>query len=345
VSQGSVPAAAMGQDAYRSIFEFSLDGVLFTVPDGRVLAANPAACQLLGRSEEELCTLGRQGLADLTDPRWVTSVAERARTGRTRTQARMIRGDGTTFEVDLSSAIFDSSDGERRACVIFRDLSDRLVLAQELALAEERDRIAHNLHATVLRRVSTASMQAHSLASLATEPVTRERAALLIDELDQTLVDVRHAIFRLGSESERRYQTLVENAPVAVAVYRGRDTRFVYANQTAIDVCGARDLDDMLSRHIVDLIPKDRLPGWQKRVQRVLDGAVIRHGQFRLLRFDDREINVEANGVKIRFDGEPCVQIELHEVSTRMAGEPIDPLVADAARTVPAQPLGTQLSP
>ena len=311
-----VPASAevMAQDAYRAIFENSLDGVMFTIPDGRILAANPAACQLLGRSEEEICALGRQGLTDPTDPRWVTSLAERARTGRTRTQGRMIRGDGTTFEADFSSAIFSTPDGERRACLIFRDLSDRLLLTRELTLAEERDRIAHNLHATVMRRISAASMQAHGLASLVTEPAGRAHFESLIEELDQTLVEVRDAIFRLGSESERRYQALVESMPVAVAVYRGQDTRFVYANQGAIEVYGARDLDDMLSRHAVDVIPKDLLAGWEQRVQRVLDGAVIRHGQFRLLRFDGREISVEANAVKITFDGEPCVQLELHQV-------------------------------
>ncbi|HUO74894.1 MAG TPA: PAS domain-containing protein [Solirubrobacteraceae bacterium] len=33
--------------AYRAIYQHSPDGVLFTAPDGRVFAANPAACALL----------------------------------------------------------------------------------------------------------------------------------------------------------------------------------------------------------------------------------------------------------------------------------------------------------
>src|SRR6476659_1854781 len=239
---------SLGHEAYLAIFEYSLDGVLFTVPDGQVLAANPAACQLLGRSEEEICAVGRHGLADPTDPRWVTGVAERARTGRTRMQARMLRADDTSFEADLSSAIFTAPDGQRRTVVIFRDLSERLTLAQELALADDRDRIANNLHRTVMRRASEASILAHGLLTIVHNEPARSRVGELVHELDEIVVEVRRAVFRLGSSNERRYQTLVENSPVSVAVYRGRDARFVYANQSAVDLYGARDLDDMLSR-------------------------------------------------------------------------------------------------
>ncbi|HET7312281.1 MAG TPA: PAS domain S-box protein [Mycobacteriales bacterium] len=317
MSQGGIEGNRLGPDAYRAIFEYSLDGVMFTVPDGSVLAANPAACQLLGRSEEEIRSLGRQGLTDPTDPRWVTGLTERARTGRTRLQARMLRGDGTSFEVDLSSVLFETADGERRGCIIFRDLSDRMAVAQELALAQDRDRIARNLHATVLREISEACMEAHSLLAALEGQAARGRAEALTASLDDTLVSVRHAIYRLGGKDERRYQTLVENSPVAVAVYRGRDARFVYANQRTVELYGARDLDDMLRHHAYEVIPPDLLPGWEQRVQRVLDGAVIRQGVFRLLRFDGREISVEANAVKVRFDGESCVQLEVHEIPQR----------------------------
>jgi len=43
--------------------------------------------------------------------------------------------------------------------------------------------------------------------------------------------------------------------------------------------------------------------------------AVIRHGQVRLLRFDGREVDVEASAVKVQFEGETCVQLEMYQVS------------------------------
>lgn len=308
---------SLGHEGYRAIFEYGLDGVLLSVPDGQILAANPAACQLLGRSEEQICAIGRQGLADPGDPRWVTGLAERAQTGRTRTQVRMLRADGTSFEVDLSSAIFTGADGQRRSVVIFRDLSERLALAQELAVADDRDRIARNLHRTVIDHASRASMLAHGLVAVVRNERAGDRVRELVRELDKMVVDVRQAIFRLGSVNERQYQTLVESSPVPVAVYRGRDAKFVYANQSAVDLYGARDLDDMLGRYAYEVVPPDLMAGWQQLAQRIDDGAVIRQGRFRLLQFNGNEIRVEVNATKVVFDGEPCVEVELHDTDER----------------------------
>ena len=79
MSEGMSGWRALGADAFREVFEHSIDGVLFAVPDGRILAANPAACAMLQRSEDEICRLGRQGLADAGDPRWEGAASESAR--------------------------------------------------------------------------------------------------------------------------------------------------------------------------------------------------------------------------------------------------------------------------
>ena len=52
------------EEQFRAIFENSMDGILRTVPDGTILAANPAACEMLGRTEEEICKAGRAGVVD-----------------------------------------------------------------------------------------------------------------------------------------------------------------------------------------------------------------------------------------------------------------------------------------
>ena len=131
---------ALGPAAYRALYENSPDGVLFTVPDGRVLAANPAACQILGRTEAEICSLGRQGLADLTDERWPRILAERDGAGHASGIARMLRADGTPIEVEMSARIFNSAAGEERTCTIIRDVTDRVLM--ELELRRSRQRLA-----------------------------------------------------------------------------------------------------------------------------------------------------------------------------------------------------------
>ncbi len=53
--------SAEGELKYQAIFDHSFDAILLTSPDGRILAANPSACRMFGRSEEEICRLGRSG--------------------------------------------------------------------------------------------------------------------------------------------------------------------------------------------------------------------------------------------------------------------------------------------
>jgi PAS domain S-box-containing protein len=131
-------AKAIGAEAYQALYHHSPDGVLFTVPDGTVLAANPAACQILGRTEAEIRSLGRQGLADPTDERWEELVAERARRGAIRGVASVIRGDGAAIEVEMSARIFHDAQGAERTCTIIRDVTDRVRMERELQDSRQR---------------------------------------------------------------------------------------------------------------------------------------------------------------------------------------------------------------
>jgi PAS domain S-box-containing protein len=118
-----------GSSIYQAIFEHSLDGVMFTAPDGRVLAANDAACALLGMHENEVIAAGRDGLMDPTDPAWNDAVNQRRSEGQARAKLRMRRGDGLVFLADVASVIFEV-DGVTRACVVVRDASDQMSVSQ-----------------------------------------------------------------------------------------------------------------------------------------------------------------------------------------------------------------------
>lgn len=125
-------------EAYRALYEFSPDGVLFTSPDGRVLAANPAACEILGWTEEEICALGRHGLADPSDDRWDALLAERERSGHAQGVARMIRQDGSAVEIEMSGSLFRDARGVERGCTVMRDVTERVRLQRELERSRAR---------------------------------------------------------------------------------------------------------------------------------------------------------------------------------------------------------------
>jgi diguanylate cyclase (GGDEF)-like protein/PAS domain S-box-containing protein len=117
---------------YQKLFENTLDGVLQAEPGGGVLSANPAACAMLGLSEAEIRERGRDGLLDLSDPRLSALLAARQRDGQARGELRMRRGDGTLFEVELTSALYQDMSGHWLSSIVFRDNTERRHLNQAL---------------------------------------------------------------------------------------------------------------------------------------------------------------------------------------------------------------------
>jgi PAS domain S-box-containing protein len=119
------------ENRYRAFFEHSIDAILLTAPDGSVFAANPAACQIFGRSEEEICQAGRAGLIDTTDARLPVALEQRARTGSFRGELTFLRQDGTFFPGELSTALFKDRDGQVKTSMIIRDITERKRVEQE----------------------------------------------------------------------------------------------------------------------------------------------------------------------------------------------------------------------
>jgi diguanylate cyclase (GGDEF)-like protein/PAS domain S-box-containing protein len=143
----SAPQASLDALALSStIFDCSLDAVLFTAPDGQVLAANPAAARVLEMSQEEICRRGRSGLADPADPRWIAALQERSATRRFFGELSMVRGDGSTFPAEVSSAVFENANGAPRTVVVFRDVSDRKEAEELLKLRACADELTGALN-------------------------------------------------------------------------------------------------------------------------------------------------------------------------------------------------------
>ncbi|MGZ3417113.1 MAG: sensor histidine kinase [Polyangiales bacterium] len=110
---------------HRAMFDHTVDGLLFATPDGQVLQANPAACEILGRSEEELKRTGRAGFLDVSDPRLAAFLEQRLRTGRARSELTAVRADGTRFPVESTSATFRDEHGQLRASISFRNITQQ----------------------------------------------------------------------------------------------------------------------------------------------------------------------------------------------------------------------------
>jgi signal transduction histidine kinase len=71
--------------------------------------------------------------------------------------------------------------------------------AQRVALFEDRDRIARDLHDLVIQRLFATGMSLQGASALITDPEAENRVRQSVDALDETIKDIRSAIFTLQS--------------------------------------------------------------------------------------------------------------------------------------------------
>ena len=128
----NLDALKRSEEQFRSLFENSIEAVLLSTPDGTIEAANPAACKLFGRTEEEIRQVGRAALVDSRDPRLPVFLEERMRTGRVRGELTLIRKDGSTFLGEVASAFYQDPSGAAKASVIIRDITERSRMEETL---------------------------------------------------------------------------------------------------------------------------------------------------------------------------------------------------------------------
>jgi len=169
---------------YKLLMENSLDAVLLTRPDGAVLAANPAACRMFGRSEVEIVTVGRAGIVDSTDPRLAAGLAERARTGHFSGELRLLRADGTTFPGEVSSSVYTDHRGELMTSMVIRDVTEQRRSEREIR------RLNEELAGRVASRTEQLDATAHELEALSYSVAHDLRAPLrAIDGFSAALIE------------------------------------------------------------------------------------------------------------------------------------------------------------
>lgn len=129
------------EDLFRSFFANAWEAMLVTTPDGGILAANPAACEMFGGTEQELVAAGRAALTDASDPRLLAAIAERSATGMVHAEFTMVRRDGSKFEGEMTSAVYQAADGTSKTGMILRDISERKRADAALRASEEKYRV------------------------------------------------------------------------------------------------------------------------------------------------------------------------------------------------------------
>jgi signal transduction histidine kinase len=82
------------------------------------------------------------------------------------------------------------------------ELAERRQDAERLSIYEDRDRIARDLHDQVIQQLYASGMKLQGTIPLITRPLVEERVNSVVDDLDQTITDIRAVIFSLQARGK-----------------------------------------------------------------------------------------------------------------------------------------------
>jgi signal transduction histidine kinase len=93
---------------------------------------------------------------------------------------------------------------------------------EQLAVLHDRDRIGRDLHDLVIQRLFAVGLGLQTSANLSAQPELTERLGTAIDDLDQTISDIRRTIFALGAldgaaDVQAEVTRVVDRASTALA--------------------------------------------------------------------------------------------------------------------------------
>jgi two-component system sensor histidine kinase DevS len=191
------------------------DGLVMVDVDGRILLANRRAEEVFGYARGELDQAIVEDLLPVAargghgQQRNGYLEAPAVRPMGVRQQLWGLRKSGGTFPIEISLSPF-ALDGRTVVIAAVRDVTERLteqrILAEAhdaVAVSEDRERIARDLHDTVIQRLFAAGMSLQGIMAQIGDDQVRERAEAVVDQLDETIREIRTTIFSLHLSGKR----------------------------------------------------------------------------------------------------------------------------------------------
>lgn len=115
---------------YKIIIDNSLYPLFVGKPDGTILEANEAACELFGYTIEEFKQIGRQGIT-FENETLALAIKQREATKKSMGEFFGIKKNGQSFECEYSSILFKDDNGEEFTSVMVRDISQKKLEEKE----------------------------------------------------------------------------------------------------------------------------------------------------------------------------------------------------------------------
>jgi PAS domain S-box-containing protein len=271
------------EEKYRSLVDLVPDAVLVH-RKGMIVYANPECVRLVGANNPDEI-IGKNMLPYI-HPDDRSMALEHLRLMKEKgvtiplVEERLFRLDGRPFTVEITARPV-IYQGLPSIIVVFRDITDRKKKEDELRAAYEQIGAAE------------------------------EELRGQYDELARG--------DRIIRESEEKYRTLMDLAPIAVLVHR--EGKIVYANPESVRLAGAGSAEDLIGRQMLPLIHPDDVPITLEHFLQMSKGATIPLTEMRIFTIDGHLFTVEAAGKQIIYEGLPSVIVVYRDITDRKRGE------------------------
>lgn len=197
----------MPDDLAAGIVESAPDAILVVDGAGTIVAANRHTEELFGHPRDDLVGAPVETLLPLAsrvahiDHRLRYLDAPRSRPMGMGMTLRGLHRDGREFPVEIALSPFETADGMRVIASV-RDVTERerierelRAAAEDLAATVERERIARDLHDTVIQHLFAVGVTLQVVEQHLEDPEQLERVRWVTAHLDGIIDEVRHAIF------------------------------------------------------------------------------------------------------------------------------------------------------
>jgi PAS domain S-box-containing protein len=210
-------AAEAERQQIRELLDATHDAILiFDADTLRFTYVNQGAIEQVGYSRDELLQMTMLHLApEFTEASLEELLAPFRRGEMSSTMFTTVhrRRDGVDLPVEIILQPDTTDDGAPAAFIqLVRDISERVEIeerlrqtSEELRLLEDRERIARELHDNVIQRLFAAGMSLQAMSGIVEtlDQNTARRMDAVVDELDETIREIRGAIYGLQARTAR----------------------------------------------------------------------------------------------------------------------------------------------
>lgn len=132
-----------------------------------------------------------------------------------------------------------------------------------------------------------------------------------------TLQDITEAKAAEASlrEAEERYRKVVELSPDAILVQQ--DNVFVFANQAALTLLGADNMEQVVGRPLLDFLHSDSHALKQERIARLRQGESLAAAEEKFKRLDGSLVDVEVNSSAFLHQGRFASLFIMRDITER----------------------------